>query len=155
VAWPEWHLLKGIFQAVHGGDGSNLSHFCFFGWPFSRTCSRASGRGLVISGNALGRRLRCLGSIRPGLSPTRGFAMSSSDDEHPVGTVTAALVPADPDLHGEFGAELTRYLIGEQCGLRHQQSDQVVGEQVDPQRLARHLGATAAQGLYAEGSLDA
>jgi hypothetical protein len=75
VAWPEWHLLKGIFQAVHGGDGSNLSHFCFFGWPFSRTCSRASGRGLVISGNALGRRLRCLGSIRPGLSPTRGFAM--------------------------------------------------------------------------------
>jgi hypothetical protein len=75
--------------------------------------------------------------------------------EHPVGTVTAALVPADPDLHGEFGAELTRYLIGEQCGLRHQQSDQVVGEQVDPQRLARHLGATAAQGLYAEGSLDA
>ena len=31
---------------------------CFFGWPLSRTSSRASARGLVSKGNDLGRRLR-------------------------------------------------------------------------------------------------
>jgi hypothetical protein len=39
---------------------------CFLGWPFSRTSSRASRRGLVMSGNVLRRRLRWRGLDAPG-----------------------------------------------------------------------------------------
>jgi len=40
-------------------------------------------------------------------------------------------------------------------GLRHQQTDQVVGEQVDPQLFLDHGRRQAAQYLHAERGLDA
>ena len=65
------------------------------------------------------------------------------------------LLPGNPDLYGVFQAELARDLIGQQRGLGHEQSDQVVGsQQVDPEFFDGHRWGFAAQPLHAERRLD-
>ena len=66
----------------------------------------------------------------------------------------AALLPSHPDLHRVLEAELARDLVGQQRCLGHQQPNQVVGEQIDPQLFHGHLGCLAAQMLHTERRLD-
>ena len=56
--------------------------------------------------------------------------------------------PFRPQLYGMLEAQVSRVNIGIQRRLRHQQTDQVVGEQVNPQLLLDHLGRKAAQDTF-------
>jgi len=64
------------------------------------------------------------------------------------------LTPGDPKLQGVFEAELAGQAVGQQGGLGHQQSDQVVGQKIYPDLLDHHLRCLAAQHLHAQGGLD-
>jgi len=66
----------------------------------------------------------------------------------------AVLLPGEPDLDGMLETELARNLIGQQRSLRHQQADQVVGQQIDPQLFDGHLRGLAPQVLHAESRLN-
>src|ERR1035437_586014 len=62
--------------------------------------------------------------------------------------------PLGPPLYGVFEAQLPRVKAGLECGLRHQQTDQVIGEQMDPQFLLDHLRGEAAQDVHSERDFD-
>lgn len=64
------------------------------------------------------------------------------------------LLPGHPDLHGVLEAELAGNLVGQQRSLRHQQANQIVPKQVDPQLLGGHVRSLAPQVLHSEGRLD-
>src|SRR5690606_30686010 len=59
--------------------------------------------------------------------------------------------PFGPHLHGVFEAHLAWMQAGIVRGLRHQQADQVVGQQVHPQLLLDHLRRLAAEHVHAQG----
>jgi len=108
---------------------------CFGGCPCSRSSSLASCLGWLSRGNGFGRRFKARGPIRPDRRPTRGSAIRIDKawmEALYVGTAPA-LLPSHPDLHPVPEAQLARNLIGEPGGLCDQQSDQVVGQQIDPQ----------------------
>jgi hypothetical protein len=62
--------------------------------------------------------------------------------------------PFSPQLYGVFEAQLPRRNIGIQCGLRHQQTDQVIGEKMNPQLLLDRPWREAAQDFDAQGGFD-
>ena len=62
--------------------------------------------------------------------------------------------PLRPQLHGVLEAQVTRVDAGIARGLRHQQPDQVVRQQMDPQLLLVHLRRLAAQHVHARGGLE-
>ena len=64
------------------------------------------------------------------------------------------LSPCNPDLDGVLEAELARQSIGERRGLGHHQTNEIVGEQVDPDFLDRHRGCLAAQSGHSQSGLD-
>src|SRR5450631_115746 len=63
--------------------------------------------------------------------------------------------PSRPHLHRMFEAQLARLDTGAVRRLCHEQSDQVVGEQIHPQFLLHHRRALATESLHAQGRLDA
>ena len=62
--------------------------------------------------------------------------------------------PFGPQLYGVLEAQLSRMNAGIHSGLRHQQTDQVVGEQMNPQLLLDHARCEAAQHFDAERGFD-
>ena len=62
--------------------------------------------------------------------------------------------PLGPKLHRVLEAQAARVHIGVAGGLRHEKSDHVVGQQMDPQLLLIHLGRLAAQHVHAGGGLE-
>jgi hypothetical protein len=68
--------------------------------------------------------------------------------------LNATCRPFAPQLHGMFEAQLARVDIGLEGRLRHQQPDQVVGEQIHPQFLLDHLRRLATQDVHAECGLE-
>src|ERR1019366_704757 len=66
------------------------------------------------------------------------------------GQIYAMCGPLGPELHGMFEAHLPRVNAGLACGLCHQQTDQVVREQMNPQFFLDHLGREAAQDFHPE-----
>src|SRR5665213_1969049 len=68
--------------------------------------------------------------------------------------INAMRGPFSPQLYGVFEAQLPRMNIGIQCGLRHQQTDQVIGEKMNPQLLLDHPWREAAQDFDAQGGFD-
>lgn len=81
-----------------------------------------------------------------------GNQPEDGQDADAIAGGAAALLPGQPDLHGVLEAQLPGELIGQQGGLGHQQADQVVGQQVDPQLLHHHRRGLAAQPRHAEGT---
>ena len=69
-------------------------------------------------------------------------------------STAAVLIPGDPPLQGVFKAQCARTAVGEDGGLGHHQPDEVIGKEVNPDFLLRHLGCLAAQPLHAERGLD-
>ena len=59
-----------------------------------------------------------------------------------------------PQLHRVLEAQLTRVYAGIAGGLRHEQPDDVVGQQMDPQLFLVHLRRLAAQHVHAGGGLE-
>jgi len=70
------------------------------------------------------------------------------------GEDVAILLPQSPQLHGVLEAELAGDLVGQQRRLRHQQTDQVVGKQVDPDFFLDHRGTFAGELVHPEGGFD-
>ena len=64
------------------------------------------------------------------------------------------MIPGQAQLHGMFEAELAWQPVGQKRCLRHDQSNEIVGQQVDPDFLDRHCRALATQPLHAQGGLD-
>lgn len=62
--------------------------------------------------------------------------------------------PLRPELHRVLEAQAARVHVGIAGGLRHEQSNHVVGQQMDPQLLLVHLGRLAAQHVHARGGLE-
>ena len=62
--------------------------------------------------------------------------------------------PFGPQLRGVFEAQLPRMNAGIQRRLRHQKTDQIVGEQMNPQFPLDHARCEAAQDFDAERGFD-
>src|SRR4051812_171882 len=62
--------------------------------------------------------------------------------------------PFSPYLHGMFEAQLTRVHASLQGRLDHQQTDQVVCQQIDPKLFLAHLRSLTTQDLQAQRGLD-
>src|SRR5882757_6373888 len=62
--------------------------------------------------------------------------------------------PFGPQLHGVFETQLAWVHGGCDRGLRHEQADQVVGEEVYPDFLFVHLRGVAAQLCHLQGRFD-
>jgi adenylate cyclase len=62
--------------------------------------------------------------------------------------------PLRPQLHRVLEAQATRVHAGVAGGLRHEQADHVVGQQMDPQLFLVHLRRLAAQHIHARGGLE-
>src|SRR6266702_3839405 len=62
--------------------------------------------------------------------------------------------PFGPYLHGMFEAQLTWIHACLQRRLSHQQTDQIVGQQIDPQFFLAHLRSLTTQDLQAQRGLD-
>ena len=72
-----------------------------------------------------------------------------------IGTqIDAMRSPLGPKLHGVLEAQLPRMNIRIKSCLRHQQADQVIGEQMNPQFLFDHPRREAAQDFNAQGGFD-
>ena len=110
---------------------------CFCGWPCCRTSACASRRGLVRSGITLRAAFQCarLDPAAPQPDPGFGDQHQQGMDAHRIVGCAAAALPGNPDLHGVLEAQLARDLVRQQGGLGHQEADQIVGQQVDPQLL--------------------
>lgn len=96
-------------------------------------------------------RLEATGSITD-------FSLRDRAEEDFVGyggeTDKAQSNPFAPKLHGMLEAQLSRMHAAVQCRLRHQQSDQVVSQQIDPQLFLAHRWAFAAQHFQSQRCLD-
>lgn len=64
------------------------------------------------------------------------------------------LLPGNPELQGVFETQLTRSRVGMERCLSHQQSNEIVGQPVDPHLLASQGRRLTAQLLHAQGALD-
>ena len=87
--------------------------------------------------------------------PINHLALGDKREQTPVvahGRQTSR-EPLDTQLHGVFEAQLTQVDIGMAGGLRHEQANHVVGQQMDPQLFLVHLRRQAVQHLNAGGGL--
>ena len=62
--------------------------------------------------------------------------------------------PLRPQLHRVLEAQVAWVHVGVAGGLRHEQSDHVAGQQVNPQLLLVHLRRLAAQNVHACGGFE-
>ena len=88
--------------------------------------------------------------------PTADLALSDQR-EQPLAIIRAAKPsrqPLRPHLHRVLEAQASWIDVGIAGGLRHEQSDHVVGQQVDPQLFLVHLRRLAAQDVHARGGLE-
>ena len=68
--------------------------------------------------------------------------------------IDAVCGPLGPQLHGMLEAQLPRMNVRIERRLCHQQADQVIGEQMNPQFLFDHPRREAAQDFNAQGGFD-
>src|SRR5258707_3942144 len=73
----------------------------------------------------------------------------------PFGALTQALrSPLGPQLYSVFEADLTRVYTSVVRRLRHQQANQVVSQQANPQLLLNHMWSQAAEHFKHQRRLD-
>src|ERR1700691_3517478 len=84
--------------------------------------------GIGLGSAFAGTRFYSSGSVADG-----GLCNESEQGVRIGPQIDAMRGPFGPQLHGVFEAQLPRMNIRIQCGLRHQQTDQVISEQMNPQ----------------------
>ena len=132
----EWHLLclPRTTMALYFAPSlrtRNLQPWVGFGSSLSHSRLNASG---PVAHPALGDQGEQSPAALRGRHPSRD--------------------PLGPQLHGVLEAQTARVHAGIAGGLRHEQSDHVIGQQMDPQLLLVHLRRLAAQHIHAGGGLE-
>ena len=98
----------------------------------------------------------CSGLDAPG---TIAHPLLGDEDKQAIELVVVVdtlgvLSPSDPDLHSVLETELARQAMGKQGGLGHHQTNEIVGEQVDPDFLDCHCGGLATELFHPQSGLD-
>lgn len=70
------------------------------------------------------------------------------------GVIEPMALPSVVKLQHMLETELSRPVAHRQGRLRHEQADQVVGQQVNPDFLDRHVRCAAAERFHAQGGFD-
>lgn len=118
-------------------------------------CARPSGRNL--------QSVKCFGPLLDGarFELSRSLADTNLGDHGEQGGAILGRVreeppptPGDPHLNRMSEAQLPRRYPSKRGRLRHQQADQILGEQVCPQLLLKHLWGFSAQLLHAQRRMD-
>ena len=119
---------------------------------------------LEVSADLVARLFQPRAGFGPSLShswlepsgPINHLALGDQREQPPVvahGRQTSREL-IDTQLHGVFEAQLTQVDTGMAGGLRHEQADHVVGQQMDPQLFLVHLRRQVVQHLHAGGGLE-
>lgn len=92
---------------------------------------------------------------RPGFQAPGAIAGARLRNESEQGSEVGVAIhatrrPPDPQLYGVFETQFPRVNVGTHGRLRHEQTDQVIREQMNPQLFVHHLRGVAAQDVNAE-----